>query len=64
MLTLSELAAMTEAEWLAQCPLASLPGADVLRAERKGNKARELLNSCLPNPAFVRAWAKDYEVTK
>lgn len=34
------------------------------RAYAKGDKARELLNSCLPNPAFVRAWAKDFEVQK
>jgi hypothetical protein len=61
---LSELAAITEAEWLAQCPPASVAGADVLRAERKGNKARELLNSCIPDPALVTAWAKDYEVKK
>jgi hypothetical protein len=36
----------------------------VKRANTKGNKALELLNSCLPDPALVTAWAKDYEVKK
>lgn len=61
---LSNLACLTEAEWLAQCPLSSIAGADVERAMRKGNKALELLNSCIPDPVLVRQWSKDYEVAK
>ena len=36
------------------------------RAERKGDRAHALLNSpeCRPNPAVVREWAKDFEVSE
>jgi len=36
------------------------------RAEQKGNRAHALLHSpdCLPDPALVRKWAKDYEVSE
>jgi hypothetical protein len=34
------------------------------RAEQKGDKAIQLLNECLPNPALVEQWAKDYGVTR
>ena len=61
---LSVLASMTEAEWLADCPPSCIDGADVDRAERKGNRARELINACIPDPALIRQWSKDYEVAK
>lgn len=32
------------------------------RAESKGRRAHELLHACLPDPALVRLWSKDYEV--
>ncbi len=61
---LLDLVRLTEAEWLAQCPPASVAGADVERAMRKGKKALELLNSCIPDPVLVCQWSKDYEVAK
>lgn len=34
------------------------------RAEAKGNRALDLLNACIPNPAEVMAWANDYGRTR
>ena len=59
------LAAMSEEEWLRQCPPESIPGADVARARRKGNQARQLLDSpqCCPDraSALVQGMVKDFE---
>ena len=60
---LMALAAMSEAAWIAQCPPESIPGADVERADRKGNRARDLLNSadCNPDRSTVEARKNDYD---
>lgn len=64
MLRISELAALCEGDWLAQCEPSSIAGADAARASAKGNRARELINSCIPDSAGIREWANDYKVEK